>query len=192
MKQEELGTSDKILSEAIELFHHKGFKSVTMKEIAAAAAVSEMTVFRHFETKLGVLEAAIRKYSYIQPMKKLFEEQIVWDLYEDLKMFAKTYHESMSRNKAISFIAIQERNNMPWITELAEHNPGQLKELLTRYFQDMQAQGKMVAADSAGQATAFMTLNFGYFMSCNPSIKSTDTDAFIENSVQTFARGLRP
>ncbi len=188
----ELSTSDKILSAAIELFHDKGFKSVTMKEIAAAAEVSEMTVFRHFETKLGVLEAAIRKYSYIQPMKKLFEELIVWDLYEDLKEIAKTYNESMSRNKAISYIAIQERNTMPWITELAEHNPGRLKELLTRYFQEMQAKGKMVDTDPSAQATAFMTMNFGYFMSCNPSIKSTEIDEFIEYGVQTFARGLRP
>jgi AcrR family transcriptional regulator len=40
-----------ILSIAVRLFSHKGFRGTTTKEIAQAAGVSEAMVFRHFATK---------------------------------------------------------------------------------------------------------------------------------------------
>ncbi|WP_346010344.1 TetR/AcrR family transcriptional regulator [Paenibacillus sp. SYP-B3998] len=192
MGNNELSTSDKILAAAIALFEEAGFKSVTMKDIALASGVSEMTVFRHFGTKNGVLEAAINKYSYVQPMKKLFEEQIVWDLHKDLLLVAKTYHESMHRNRSVIFIAVQERNTMPWISELVYEIPKQLKELLGGYFREMREKGELIDTDPEAQAVAFMTMNHGYFSAHNPNIKAITEDVFIANSVQTFARGLKP
>ena len=64
MSQSELSTTDKILHAAIGLMEQRSFQSVTMKEIAAVAEVSEMTVFRHFESKKKLLEAAVKEYSY--------------------------------------------------------------------------------------------------------------------------------
>nr|MDH3162795.1 TetR/AcrR family transcriptional regulator [Bacillus licheniformis] len=41
---------------ALDLMQKYGFKSVTIKDIALHSGVSEMTVYRHFKTKLGLLE----------------------------------------------------------------------------------------------------------------------------------------
>ncbi len=51
MSKNKLSTSDRILQSALQLMKEKGFQPVTIKEIADAANVSEMTIFRHFETK---------------------------------------------------------------------------------------------------------------------------------------------
>nr|WP_275901679.1 TetR/AcrR family transcriptional regulator C-terminal domain-containing protein [Paenibacillus sp. SYP-B3998] len=125
-------------------------------------------------------------------MKKLFEEQIVWDLHKDLLLVAKTYHESMHRNRSVIFIAVQERNTMPWISELVYEIPKQLKELLGGYFREMREKGELIDTDPEAQAVAFMTMNHGYFSAHNPNIKAITEDVFIANSVQTFARGLKP
>ncbi|NLD78383.1 MAG: TetR/AcrR family transcriptional regulator [Acidimicrobiales bacterium] len=48
-------THARLLYAGLELFERKGFDSTTVAEIAAAAGVSEMTYFRHFATKHGLL-----------------------------------------------------------------------------------------------------------------------------------------
>ena len=46
-----LQTFRRIQGEAIRLFLAKGFENTTVEEVAAAAGVSHMTVYRHFPTK---------------------------------------------------------------------------------------------------------------------------------------------
>jgi len=193
LSQSELSTTDKILHAAIGLMEQRSFQSVTMKEIAAVAEVSEMTVFRHFESKKKLLEAAVKEYSYILPMKEIFENGIIWSLEEDLLLISKIYQESMKKNKSVFFIGIQERNTMPEIKKLALQNPRQLKKFLINYFMTMQAKNKMVASDAEGQAIAFMFMNFGYFFATvvGEEITTIPSEVFIEQSVQIFARGLQ-
>ena len=48
-------TRRRLQEEAIRLFTERGFDSVTVDEVAAAAGVSHMTFFRHFPTKESVV-----------------------------------------------------------------------------------------------------------------------------------------
>lgn len=48
-------TKRRLQEEAIRLFTERGFDSVTVDEVAAAAGVSHMTFFRHFSTKESVV-----------------------------------------------------------------------------------------------------------------------------------------
>jgi AcrR family transcriptional regulator len=48
-------TRQRLQEEAIRLFTERGFDSVTVDEVAAAAGVSHMTFFRHFPTKESVV-----------------------------------------------------------------------------------------------------------------------------------------
>ena len=45
----------RLLHAGLELFERNGFEATTVAEIAAAAGVTEMTYYRHFATKHGVL-----------------------------------------------------------------------------------------------------------------------------------------
>src|SRR5690625_4636118 len=127
MQEKKLSTADRILQSALQLMKDKGFNSVTIKEIADASNVSEMTIFRHFETKKRVLEAAIKKNTVIPSFEKTFKENIVWDLDQDLLLIAKLYLDLMESNKSICLIAIQERFTMPELVKLISHNTEHLK-----------------------------------------------------------------
>ncbi|MBN2405849.1 MAG: TetR/AcrR family transcriptional regulator [Coriobacteriia bacterium] len=50
-------TGDRILLAARELFANRGYAGTTTRAIAEAAGVNEVTVFRRFENKQGVLRA---------------------------------------------------------------------------------------------------------------------------------------
>jgi AcrR family transcriptional regulator len=69
-------TFQRIQEEAMRLFLEKGYEATTVEEIAAAAGVSHMTVFRHFPTKEAlvltdrydpIMRAAIAKRPATEP-----------------------------------------------------------------------------------------------------------------------------
>lgn len=116
MPKNKLTTSDRILQSALQLMKEKGFQLVTIKEIAEAAKVSEMTVFRHFETKKGVLEAAIERNTVVPGFKQTLDKAIARDLKKDLLQIANLYLDLMERNESFCLIAVQERASMPGIS----------------------------------------------------------------------------
>ncbi|KKX57120.1 MULTISPECIES: TetR/AcrR family transcriptional regulator [Brevibacillus] len=190
-----LSTGDKILLAAIDLMAEKGYKGVSTKEISAAAGLSEMTLFRHFGSKQKVLETAVDRFYYTVEMKRIFDEELVWDLQADLFLVSKTYHQIMDRNRKIVLIALKDGDYLPGFREKANKHPQQLKELLTDYFAAMQKKGLMITTDPEVQAMTFMWMNFGAFVSSLTSgqlITSTSIDDFIKSSVQLFVRALTP
>lgn len=194
MSQSDLSSTDKILRAAIELMEKRSFHSVTMKEIAAVAKVSEMTVFRHFASKKNLLAVAVKEYSYILPMQEIFDNGITWKLEKDLLLISKIYQQSMKKNKSVFFIGIQERHTMPEIKKLALENPRQLKKFLINYFKIMQEKNMMVKSDAETQAIAFMFMNFGYFFATvvGEDITTIPSEIFIKESVHIFVRGMQP
>ena len=61
-----LGTRERILDTAKELFTARGVDKVTISEIAAAAAVSAPTVYALFQSKTGILKAVVER-SFFNP-----------------------------------------------------------------------------------------------------------------------------
>lgn len=193
MSKNKLSTSDRILQSALQLMKEKGFHLVTIKEIAEVANVSEMTVFRHFETKKGVLEAAIARNTVVPSFKQTLDEKIAWDLEKDLLQIAHLYLDLMERNESICLIAVQERASMPELVDLISDNTEQLKGYITAYFNTMQKEGKMIQSDSYTQASTFLATLFSYFISTalwGKKFINVPKEEFIKNSVKTFCYGL--
>ncbi len=82
---------DLILKASLEVFSEKGYQSATTLEISRKAGVSEMTLFRHFQTKNNL---------FIDTIKEAIGSSIIDDqtmnLDEDLRKFIQTLlHEKM-------------------------------------------------------------------------------------------------
>jgi AcrR family transcriptional regulator len=56
-------TTDKILRAFLSLAAERGMSAITTREIAAAAGVNEVTVFRHFGGKATLAREAVRRFS---------------------------------------------------------------------------------------------------------------------------------
>lgn len=55
---------DKILKESFQLFCRRGIKSVSMDDIAAHLSISKKTIYKWFENKDQVVDAALRVYLF--------------------------------------------------------------------------------------------------------------------------------
>jgi AcrR family transcriptional regulator len=54
------GTRERLLAAALKVFSRDGLHGATTRAIAQEAGVSEVTLFRHFQTKEGLLEALMK------------------------------------------------------------------------------------------------------------------------------------
>lgn len=189
-----MDNKNKLMLAAIDLMAEKGYKGVSTKEIAAAAGVSEMTLFRNFGSKQNLLEKAVDHYHYSIEMTNVFHEKIIWELRADLLMISQMYFEIMERNRKLFLIVLKD-DELFEIREKAQKHPRILLELLTNYFTDMQKRKKMVATDVETQAITFMWMNYGAFMSQlfgASSITKIPRHDFIKSSVELFVRALTP
>ncbi|MED2945211.1 TetR/AcrR family transcriptional regulator [Bacillus swezeyi] len=187
-------TNDRVITAALDLMQQYGFKSVTIKDIALAAGVSEMTVYRHFKTKLGLLEAAVQKFSYIPAFQHVFEKEITWNLEKDLTLIAESYLLNMEKNKPLYLIAVQDGGR---VTELFGSILKHIEELLrylTDYFQTMQHKNLMAKGDADSQAYVFLTALYGFFSSsalAGGRFQKVAKDAFIKQMIAGFCNGLK-
>lgn len=191
-----LGSSDKLLLAALHLIAEKGYNGVTTLEIATAAGLSEKTLFRHFGTKQKLLEAAFDRYHYAEEMKKLFAEKLVWDLERDLLLVCTTYHEIMNRNRKMIQISLKEdEGQLPGFRARTQKHPQQLLEILTNYFIEMSEKEKIVTTNPELHAFTFIMMHFGAFMNdldAQKSYPGITLAPFVQESIQLFARALRP
>lgn len=180
---------------AIDLISERGYNGVTTQEIAAAAGLSEKTLFRHFGSKQKLLEAAFDRYHYAEEMRKIFAEKLSWELENDLLMISKTYHEVMNRNRKLVQISIKDEAQMPGFKERLHRHPLQLLEFLTSYFSTMSEKGKLRLTDPRMQAFTFMMSQYGAFVNdleAEKNYPGITLEPFIEESVRIFARALTP
>lgn len=188
-------TSEKIMLSAIDLMAERGFNGVTTQEIAAKAGFSEKTLFRHFHSKLNLLESAFTRFHYAEEMKDLFDEKIIWDLHTDLLLICQTYHRIMYENRKLIQIASREGDNLPGLPEYAHKHPQQLKKLITEYFIEMYNKGKIIQIDPEKKAVAFLYMNFGAAMgriNNDPVIESICFESIIGEIASIFTRALTP
>ena len=53
---------ERILKSALEVFSEKGYSAATIRDISSRAGCNTVTVFRHFEDKLGLFLQVVERY----------------------------------------------------------------------------------------------------------------------------------
>lgn len=186
-------THDEILKAAMDLFSKKGFEGVATAEIAKKSGVSEMTLFRHFGTKLNVFRKVYKKYVFSPNFSSFLENELQWDLEKDLLKLSLNFQNALTKSKKIIQMLMKTtdsaaRSRSPLLEIPAEH-----RRLLIRYFSEMQAQGKVVKIEPEILAMNFMAMNFGLFSThllLGKSFNKFDMEALISNHIAILAKGL--
>lgn len=194
MKLEKQSTKERILEAATDLIADNGYKETTTKDIAMAAGVSEMSVFRHFGSKHVLLDAIIQHYSFEYPIEHGLREQLTWELEHDLVLLARMQYDFNLRNEKAILIRFKESRTLLAYGIDVKQDPTRLKEFFVEYFDEMYRLGKIVQADNEKLAIHFMSFNFGIF--CNKlmdvygPVSSVSKEEEVLFGAQCFARAI--
>jgi TetR/AcrR family transcriptional repressor of mexJK operon len=185
-------TRTKIIETAIGLFAQKGYSSVKTRELADKAGISEVTLFRYFQSKREIFGAALVEQMHSPFSDALSMEKFTFDPLVDLKFIADLVRTSIEQNSQII------KMNMKDINGLTEDNnniiefPQQVKDLLRNYFDEL-AKKKNVEVDSKLLAIGFLSALFGFLMNhyiINAFSSDISIESVIESYVQMFARNF--
>ncbi len=182
-------TADQIIQAAIELISEKGYKAATTKAIAELAGVNEVTLFRQFGNKRGIIKTIMEQFSYAPILKKTISSNVVWDLEEDLYRFSTEYQAYMWKIKDYVWIGFREAGVFPEIDKEMANIPLAIKQELIKYIEEMSNRGKIIDVDFEALAASIIHLNFGHFMA-RARLGSTWTDRSTEQIMLTAIKAL--
>jgi AcrR family transcriptional regulator len=131
---------DRILDAAIAVVIARGYSGATTREIAATADINEVTLFRRFESKAHLVEAAIHR-DLAQTTTTL--QAPSGDLEADLLAVLERYCATYGTHAGLPLVIILEVSRNPELADLiAEPAAAQLalRELIASY----QADGQLV------------------------------------------------
>lgn len=189
------GTAERIIDAALQLVSEKGYTAATTKAIAELAGVNEVTIFRHFGNKRGILKAIIEQFSYFPLLQEEINKNVTWDLETDLVNFSVKHFNFLMSIKDFVMIGFKEAMQFPEINEEIAHIPLHIKNELTHYFQKMHERGKIREIDFEAAALSLIAINFGHFISrarLGTIVSDMPTETLLKTSVSIFSRGLAP
>jgi|SRR5690625_166433 len=188
-----MSTRDKVIEAAVELVNEKGYKGATTKAIANRAGVNEVTIFRHFGNKKGIVEAAVEKYAFAEPLFDYFSDHIIWDIEKDLKMLAKQYQVLLHEKQFLILLSLKEANQFPELNEMLSRIPQKYKYILEDYFNHMIQKEKIKKVDVATTVDSFIFINFGFFMMKKRMLPDEEMtiDMFVESHIDLFIQSIR-
>lgn len=187
------GTAERIIDAALQLISEKGYTAATTKAIAELAGVNEVTIFRHFGNKQGILKAIVDQFSYNPVLQKAMRENTTWDLETDLLNFSLKYFDYMMSIKDFVMIGFKESIQFPEINEEIANVPLLIKHELIQYFNEMHKKGKIREVNFEAAALSLIAINFGHFVSrarLGTIVSDIPTEELIQTSVAIFSRGL--
>lgn len=188
-------TAERIIEAALQLISEKGYTAATTKAIAELAGVNEVTIFRHFGNKRGVLKAVIEQFSYFPLLEQEINKNATWELETDLLNFSLKYFNFLMSIKDFIMIGFKEGMQFPEINEEIANNPLHIKNELIHYLQEMHNKKKIREIDFEATALSFIAVNFGHFMSrarLGTIVSDIPTEELLKTSVSIFSRGLAP
>lgn len=151
-KGTEQETRKRIISAAKQLMAEKGYKGATTRKIAELAGVNEVTLFRHYKNKEGLLGAALEEMTAIRPLLEEIVKDLDGDVEQLLTTYAKHYYELLVERKDSFIICMFEARDRPELAQLFCRMPEVACDVLKEALEKLVVQGKISSQKDVGVA----------------------------------------
>lgn len=158
-------TGERILDAASELFATHGYAATTTRSIAEKAGVNEVTIFRRFENKIGVLRALGERLARVQAGRAVAGAPDSENVRDTLLALARMEIRGTIEGGALAMRLAFDATSVPEVRELiGEGVPANL-EGLAEYLAEHQATGELRDdIDPRVLAEAFFGLTSSFVM----------------------------
>ena len=186
---------DKIMDASVTLFAKYGYKGTSTKQIAKEANVNELTIFRNFASKEGILlEIFACRLSLSDDFVAEYMSEFTYDVVTDLLAVSRLYHSRLQENIDLVMMIVKEFRAGK-IFDLYVTLPKKFKTLLVGYLEELIRQGKLGIQDAELAAITFLTMNFGFFImksTFGDRITQITSEQYIDTSIRAYLESLRP
>jgi AcrR family transcriptional regulator len=191
----EPNTRERIVTEAMRLFAERGYRGTTVGDIEEASGLAPRAggLYRHFESKEGVLAAGIERHvTEIEAMHTAMDMMPLGDLRAELMLIARWALAELGREQDLMRIVFRDGDQVPELVELFSErivNRGysEAAAVIGRIFADagtMDRNPKAVAAIALGSLVHYRVEEtmFG-----SPPA-GVEEEEFVETWVEVWAR----
>ncbi len=197
-------TEQKILDAALHVFASEGYAGATTRRIAQEANVTEVTLFRKFQSKENLLREVLIKNQgmAISALDSLFRIEKEADLATGLQAMgqniAKVMRDKMRDSKDIMFIfmLIQEGRRRPEVAEILSSTLSSIFQMniarLSEYFELQMKNGKMRNINPRSAALTFVSY-FAYTYLLRGVLGDEvrgDSEGEFEGFIDIFTKGI--
>lgn len=164
--------SRRLLGAAIELFARQGFEGTTTREVAALARTTERTLFQHYRSKEGLLEAVLEKAVLAHTVRESLQ-----GLGEDIQSYRgdlEAWHRDLLRSRLAAWkeagqltrLLAVEMLRRPEVLERfgREWKPAAWEPLLSLFTSLRQAGVSRIDVEPAALARQFLAVNLCFLM----------------------------
>ncbi len=188
-------TRKRILEAALKLFSQKGYLGATTKEIAKASEISEVTLFRHFQTKENLFISVLEHYSFLPKIKEISKDLLKMPIDEALKVLAKAFLKTLKNRRDLIRIMLVELPRYPEIVKDSYQKTFEkIIQEVAQFFEKLQREEKIKKTISPNLlARAFLGLFFSYFHAVEIkglNFKDQSEEEIIESYVHIFLFGV--
>lgn len=186
-------THQRIINEAAKLFAKKGYARATTRALAEAAHVTEVTLFRHFESKEKLFEAVAQQYGG-PSVATVLEAQLTGDDYRsDLMRIGMLFMKIMQQRGEVVRMMLCEASHFPEIRDTLANNPRTLRTLIGRYLAEQIECKRIQPVDPEAAAQVFLGMLFTYHMLLefliDPESEKVTAEQIVETAVNIFVNG---
>jgi TetR/AcrR family transcriptional regulator, mexJK operon transcriptional repressor len=193
-----------ILSAGRQLFLSNGYQGTSMDQVAATAAVSKQTVYKHFGEKRALLYAIVTDEldATVTKFRELISELAeTTDIEASLIALAMEYLQAVLRDRVVQLrrLVIAEASRLPELAQLYyDRAPSRTLSALADAFRRLHERGLLYAPESSVAAEHFVFLVIGrpmdhaLFYGAASVLDSLDIVSHARSGVGVFLAGYRP
>ena len=187
-------TRQRLLDAAFRVCSERGLHAATTREIAEAAGVNEVTLFRHFGNKEKLIGALFARSVAAQAESLSDAEPAANDLRLDLRRFARRYNEMLFANEALIRTIIGEARRHPeQARQVICEAVRPMRERLIAYLRAAQKAGSVrreLAVAPAIDAFTGMLLAGMLRRTGHAEFLDYGQEDFLETTTDLFLRGI--
>jgi AcrR family transcriptional regulator len=134
-------TRERIIQGAAQVFAEKGYEGATTREIAEAAGLNEVTLFRHFGSKKNLFLAVIERFSALPGLEAAMQDQLTGNYRQDLTQMGTHFLKTMLKRRRAILMSLYTAERLPEIRDVVAQPPTRQQQILSAYLRQQIARG---------------------------------------------------
>ncbi|MCU1257786.1 MAG: transcriptional regulator [Bryobacterales bacterium] len=182
-------TRDRLVAAALAVFSREG-TAATTKEIARAAGVNEVTLFRHFATKDQLLTAVVGEVVRAESEALDHVDFEHFDLLRDLTRVASVFHRTMDRYQGFSLTMLAQPIHRDLAEKVVREVVQPVRNKFIAYLAEGQRRGLVRKVELAPAVDAFTGMIFAGVLRGSIHRPGYSQRVYLETCVSLFLTGI--